>query len=209
MSASDSSNILPANGNGGGGAAEGRRTRGPNDPHRPERIIEAAMRIISQSGVEALTHRAIAKEAGVPLGSTTYYFKTLDDIIVAALEQAIRDDTDKLERWAAGIQNPDDVAGALTRRIMEDSADLEREVVWYRLFLWGATAPATQEISYRWAQLMTRILERFVDGQTAEVLSTLYDALLLRVMTSGGRIEEKDVARIIHSVMNAHLETLH
>jgi TetR/AcrR family transcriptional regulator, regulator of biofilm formation and stress response len=204
-SSGSTSNGASSNG-GDAGAGEGRRVRGPNDPHRRERIIEAAMRVISRSGVEALTHRAIAKEAGVPLGSTTYYFKTLDDIIVAALEQAIHDDTDKLERWAEGIQGPDDVANALTRRIMEDSADLEREVVWYRLFLWGATDPATQEISYRWSQLMTKILERFVDDQLAEVLSTLYDALLLRVMTSGGRIEEKDVARIIDSVVNAHLE---
>jgi TetR/AcrR family transcriptional regulator, regulator of biofilm formation and stress response len=203
MSASDPANELSTNGT---AAAEGRRGRGPNDPRRAERIVEATMRLIERSGVESLTHRKIAEEAGVPLGSTTYYFKSLDEIIVAALERAIRDDTEKLERWANGIEGPDDVAAALTRRIMEDSADREREVMWYRLYLWGATAPATQELSYQWAQLMTTILERVVDRETAEVLSTLYDALLMRVMTSGGRIQEQDVARIIHSVMNAHLE---
>jgi DNA-binding transcriptional regulator YbjK len=146
-------------------------------------------------------------EASVPLGSTTYYFSSLDEIIVAALERAIAEDTEKLERWAEGIQSGDDVAAALTHRIMEDSIDREREVLWYRLYLWGATAPATQELSFRWNQVMTRILERYVDGDTAEVLSTLYDALLMRVMTSGGRIQEQDVARVIHSVLDARLDT--
>jgi DNA-binding transcriptional regulator YbjK len=183
--------------------AELRRGRGPNDPRRAERIVEGAMRLIARSGVESLTHRKIAQEAGVPLGSTTYYFGSHDDIIIAALERAMAEDTEKLEGWADGIHGREDVAAALTRRIMEDSADREREVMWYRLYLWGATSPATQELSYRWNQLMTTILARFVDADTAEVLSTLYDALLMRVMTSGGRTEERDVARVIHSVLDA------
>jgi DNA-binding transcriptional regulator YbjK len=205
VSRSNSSNVATTNGS-GAAAVEGRRGRGPNDPRRAERIVDAAMRLISRSGVESLTHRRIAEEAGVPLGSTTYYFDSLDDIIIAALERAIAEDTEKLERWAAGIRGADDVAAALTRRIMEDAVDREREVLWYRLYLWGATAGTTQELSYRWNQVMTTILERYVDADTAEVLSTLYDALLMRVMTSGGRIQEQDVARVIHSVLDARFE---
>jgi DNA-binding transcriptional regulator YbjK len=206
VSRSNSSNVASDNGR-GAAAVEGRRGRGPNDPRRAERIVEATMRLISRSGVESLSHRKIAHEAGVPLGSTTYYFDSLDDIIIAALERAIAEDTEKLELWAAGIRSWDDVAAALTRRIMEDSGDRDREVLWYRLYLWGATARATQELSYRWGQVMTTILERYVDADTAEVLSTLYDALLMRVMTSGGRIQEQDVARIIHSVLDSRLTT--
>jgi DNA-binding transcriptional regulator YbjK len=205
VSRRSSSNVATANGS-GAGAVEGRRGRGPNDPRRAERIVEAAMRLISRSGVESLTHRKIAEEAAVPLGSTTYYFDSLDDIIIAALERAISEDTEKLERWAADIHGADDVAAALTRRIMEDAVDREREVLWYRLYLWGATAGTTQELSYQWGQVMTMILERYVDADTAEVLSTLYDALLMRVMTSGGRIQEQDVARVVHSVLDARLE---
>ncbi|MBS1843140.1 MAG: TetR family transcriptional regulator [Actinobacteria bacterium] len=180
-----------------------RRPRGRNDPERPQRIVDAAKRLIARDGVNALTHRAIAEEADVPLGSTTYYFRSLDDIIVAALEQAIQEDSEKLTRWAEAVNASGDLARAITDRIMEDSSDRERELIWYRLYLWGATSPVAQELCYRWSRVMTTVLERFTDPRTAEVLSTLYDSLLMRVLISGGRVDSDDVERVVRSVLDA------
>ena len=47
---------------------------------RRETIIEAAAALIERQGYDALTHRAVAAEAAVPLGSTTYYFTSLADL---------------------------------------------------------------------------------------------------------------------------------
>lgn len=180
-----------------------KRTRKWQEPHPAQRIVDATRALVARSGIESLTHRAIAQEAGVSLGSTTYYFRNLDAIIEAALEQSIDEDTEKLENWAGLIGGPDDLVEALTTRIMEDSADRERELLWYQLYLWGARTPAGQELCYRWSRVMTTILERFVDAETAEVLSTVYDSLLMRVMVSGGRIHAKDVRRVLNAVVDA------
>ena len=58
------------------------------DPERRQRIIDAAIRVVGDRGIAGLSHRTVAAEADVPLGSTTYHFKTLDDLMVAALRQA-------------------------------------------------------------------------------------------------------------------------
>jgi AcrR family transcriptional regulator len=58
------------------------------DPERRQRIIDAAIRVVGEKGIAGLSHRSVAAEADVPLGSTTYHFKTLDDLMVAALRQA-------------------------------------------------------------------------------------------------------------------------
>ncbi|MFI9105077.1 TetR/AcrR family transcriptional regulator [Streptomyces fildesensis] len=58
------------------------------DPDRRRRIIDAAIRVVGERGIAGLSHRSVAAEAGVPLGSTTYHFATLDDLLVAALRQA-------------------------------------------------------------------------------------------------------------------------
>ena len=47
----------------------------------PEAILEAALRVIAERGVEAVTHRAVADAAGVPLSATTYYFESLDELL--------------------------------------------------------------------------------------------------------------------------------
>jgi AcrR family transcriptional regulator len=46
-----------------------------------QRIIEATTRIILDSGVQAVTHREIAKRSGASLSSLTYHFESLDDLI--------------------------------------------------------------------------------------------------------------------------------
>lgn len=58
------------------------------DPDRRQRIVDAAIRVVGAKGIAGLSHRSVAAEADVPLGSTTYHFKTLDDLLVAALRQA-------------------------------------------------------------------------------------------------------------------------
>ncbi len=39
------------------------------------------MRILRRDGLRAVSHRTVATEAGVPLASTTYYFRDLEDLM--------------------------------------------------------------------------------------------------------------------------------
>lgn len=57
------------------------------DPERRGRIIDAAIRVVATNGIGGLSHRTVAAEADVPLGSTTYHFASLDELMVAALRR--------------------------------------------------------------------------------------------------------------------------
>src|SRR3954453_8935378 len=65
-------------------------TAGAATKGRREQILEGALRVIGRSGREAVTHRAVAEEAGVPLGSTPYVFDSRDDPVAQALEHVAR-----------------------------------------------------------------------------------------------------------------------
>lgn len=75
------------------------------DPERRQRIIDAAIRVAGQKGLAGLSHRSVAAEADVPLGSTTYHFKTLDELMVAALRQA-NEGFDKVIASRGGLAGP-------------------------------------------------------------------------------------------------------
>lgn len=47
-------------------------------------ILQATLRVIATSGHYSASHRAIAKEAGVSLSLTTYYFKDLQELLFEA-----------------------------------------------------------------------------------------------------------------------------
>ena len=58
----------------------------PNDPGRRDRILQATLEVIMAEGIGAASYRGVAAHAGVPLGSMTYYFPTLEGLIVSALD---------------------------------------------------------------------------------------------------------------------------
>jgi DNA-binding transcriptional regulator YbjK len=48
-------------------------------------MLDASARVIADGGLTAVTHRAVAAEAGVSTALTTYHFATLDDLLQATL----------------------------------------------------------------------------------------------------------------------------
>ncbi|HYW29385.1 MAG TPA: TetR family transcriptional regulator [Gaiellales bacterium] len=82
---------------------------------RREVVLEATLRVIARSGVDAATHRAVAAEAGVALASTTYHFTSKSDLVHQALELVIERSTAIVASHAAP-PGPDD-ADALVERL--------------------------------------------------------------------------------------------
>jgi DNA-binding transcriptional regulator YbjK len=57
---------------------DGRRARGVASR---DAIVDAAGRVVVTSGLAAVTHRAVAEEAGVSLARTTYHFPTIEALL--------------------------------------------------------------------------------------------------------------------------------
>ena len=66
------------------------RKSSPRGANR-ERILRAALEIISTKGVDKVTHRAVAGVAGVSPGTTTYHFATREDLVRDAFSLYIDD----------------------------------------------------------------------------------------------------------------------
>lgn len=59
----------------------GRKTARAKSEQRRLRILEATLRIAAKDGIRGIKHRPVAREAGVPLASTTYYFRDIQELI--------------------------------------------------------------------------------------------------------------------------------
>jgi len=76
---------------------------------RRQALTAAAGELLHSGGFDAVRHRAVAEKAGLPLASTTYYFASLDDLVVAAVEHTSR------QELAEGRAQLAAVPGALDR----------------------------------------------------------------------------------------------
>jgi TetR/AcrR family transcriptional regulator, regulator of biofilm formation and stress response len=101
-------------------------------------ILEAALRLIGREGRQALTHRAVAAEAGVPLGATTYYFSSRDDLLAQALrhvaDQGIHNFQD-MRNELLEAESPKALAGQLLDNVVVAAKDRTAFIAEYELWL--------------------------------------------------------------------------
>ena len=80
---------------------DGRRARGAASR---QAIVEAAGRVVVAGGLAAVTHRAVAEEAGVPLARTTYHFPTVDALLRTVQRHLTEEFDDRLLAFIAAAQ---------------------------------------------------------------------------------------------------------
>lgn len=172
------------------------------DPDRRQRIIDAALRVVGERGIAGLTHRSVAAEADVPLGSTTYHFKTLDDLLVAALRQANEGFAQAVAR-SATLADPDaDLAGALARLLGEFlSADRGRVELEYELYLAALRRPALRPVAAQWCEAVTAALIPRADPLTARALVAAMDGIGLQVLLTDAAYDEEYAREVLRRVL--------
>ena len=156
------------------------------DPDRRERIARAAIEVVADRGVEKLTHRSVAAAAGVPLGSTTYYFATLDDLLASALRQAAEDDVEHMRKWAAGLESGSDLAQALTDLVLHYLGPARAQTaVEHQLYIAALHRPALREASQEWDTALAELFGAYTDPETGRALSALFCGWLLQGIVRG------------------------
>ncbi|KMS80023.1 TetR family transcriptional regulator [Streptomyces leeuwenhoekii] len=174
------------------------------DPGRRQRIIDAALRVVADKGIAGLSHRSVAAEADVPLGSTTYHFRTLDDLLVAALRQADEGFAAALAAHPALADPRADLAGELARVLGEwlggDRTGVELE---YELYLAALRRPALRPVAAAWAEGVAERLARRTDPGTARALVALMDGICLQVLLTGAPYDEAYAREALARVVSA------
>ncbi|MCX4824561.1 TetR family transcriptional regulator [Streptomyces sp. NBC_01142] len=65
-------------------------------------IADAAISTVATAGLRGLTHRAVDSAAGLPAGSTSYYFRTRSALISACYLRLAELSVADVDRWEAG-----------------------------------------------------------------------------------------------------------
>jgi DNA-binding transcriptional regulator YbjK len=171
------------------------------DPHRPERIADAAIAVVAERGIEGLTHRAVAARADVPLGSTTYYFAGLDDLLAAALERAATDNIAELQAWGETVGSREELAAAMAGLIVRSlGPDRARWMVGFELYVAALRRPAMRQLSIEWDSAFVKILSRHVDEPTARALVAACNGLIIQTLLADPPPTRHEIEAIVRPI---------
>lgn len=86
---------------------------------RREVLLRAAVEVVAEKGIEGTTHRAIAKAAGLPLSTTSYFFSSLDELLAAALTLAFAEVVERSDAAVLAMHSSSPSIGRLAEMVAD------------------------------------------------------------------------------------------
>ena len=164
---------------------------------RRSALVDAARAILEAEGLAAVTHRAVAARAGLPLAATTYYFASRDELVEEALRRLA---DDHLARARALVETlppppagPERLAAALVQIVIPLSqAGRAGILTTYERYVQAGREPRLRPLVRAWNAELTDLLRDVLrrhgyshsEGQPRLVLAAI-DGLLIGSLVEG------------------------
>lgn len=171
------------------------------EPGRRERLLEVATDLIAERGVARTSHRGIAERAGVPLGSMTYHFSGMEEILREVFTRFAEDASARFSAALAAASTREEACEAVVAIVHDDSLASPRgTVLVHELYALAARDSAYRVITTRWMARSRAALELHFDAETARHLDALIEGLgvhrALETPPAGREVTRDAVARI-------------
>jgi len=159
-----------------------------------DQILQATLGLIGERGIGAVTNRAVARAAGVSLGSLTYHFPSQEELLREALHTFVEEEIARITAYCTAladvgmgpVQAPDQV-----ERAIADFADGPKQIANLELHLHAARDPALRDASQRsveaYDRLATAVLGALgipdADRHAPAIVAMLYGLAIRRLAT--------------------------
>lgn len=111
---------------------------------RRTEIADAAIATLAAAGMRGLTHRAVDREAGLPEGSTSYYFRTRQALLQAVVERLVERDREEVPTMGgASLDEFVDLGARIVHALL--TVERSRLLARYELHLESTRRPELRE----------------------------------------------------------------
>jgi DNA-binding transcriptional regulator YbjK len=153
-----------------------------HDPDRPTRILDAALDVIAELGTAGTTHRQIAARADVPLGSVTYHFSSLPDLLAQAFARYVELQSADFEQRFAGVETKEQLTEVLCDLVHGGPGRRRSALLGFELHLAALRDPALRVLTQTWTGHSRSVLARFTGSGNAARLDALLEGMIMHAL---------------------------
>lgn len=171
---------------------------------RRRKLLEAAVEVVAERGIGGATHREVARRAGVPLSTTSYFFSSLDELLLEALRFFTAELLERLEGVSALIAEqrltPIEAIDTLLELLLSQPS--ARTVAQFDAYLEASRRPEVRDEVKRVMVALERLAEAVLDAagandpaSGARVFVALLDGFALHRIAWPRRHGERELLR--------------
>jgi len=153
-------------------------------------FAEAAMRLIARKGLEGVTMRAVATEAGLSYGSLFHYFDSKEELLMHAVRTSIEKQTQRVDQLSTQFGGLEALEHMLCDDAVTSESSRESWLVWmafqYQAALRESFGEMNAELIDGWHKRIRALLnDAKIAGEISKSIDTDIEATALWAYSSG------------------------
>lgn len=177
-------------------------------PDARTRLLDAALRVVQDQGIPALTQMHVATAAGLRQSHLTYYFRTRSDLLRAVVEHAARTIFGIVDgRPEAPVRSMSEFRG----RLRKDIADIRMPRLMTAMAVASDEDPSLKAWMARFERTFLRLMEdtfKRLGVPVSTVDVALFHATMIGISLSHASIATERSARQARALVGAALDRL-
>ncbi|WP_204527170.1 TetR/AcrR family transcriptional regulator [Citrobacter cronae] len=175
--------------------------RRANDPLRREKIVQATLAAVIAYGVHGVTHRKIAMIAGVPLGSMTYYFSGIDELLMEAFGRFTDTMSQQYQAFFADVADAQAACHAITEMIYSSQVTTPDNMeLMYQLYAFVSRKPTLKMVMQNWMLRSQQTLEQWFEPVTARALDAFLEGMTLHFVTDKKPLSREEILVMVERI---------
>ena len=154
------------------------------------KFAEAVIRLVGREGLEGLTMRAVATEAGLSYGSLFHYFDSKDDLLMHAVRYSTSQQSRRVNEFSIKYRGLKALEYLMNDDALVDETSREDSLVWmaflYKAALKESFAEMHADLISGWLDRIEALLrEAQREGEISREMAPDFEAMALWVYSAG------------------------
>ncbi len=155
-----------------------------------EKFANAAIRIVARAGLEGLTMRAVASEAGLSYGSLFHYFNSKDELLMEAIRHSTAEQSRRVNEFSVRFKGLKALEQLMCDDALVEEGSRDDSLVWlaflYKAALQKPFANMHAELIGGWIERIRGLLTDARElGELRPGLDIDFEALAIWVYSAG------------------------
>jgi len=140
------------------------------------KFAEAAMRLIARHGLDGLTMRAVAAEAGLSYGSLFHYFNSKDELLMHAVRHTTSMQTKRVNEYASQHSGLKALEHLLCDDVIISESSRDDWMVWLTFLYKAALQESFAKMHAALQESFAKMHAELIDGWLTRITGLLEDA---------------------------------
>jgi AcrR family transcriptional regulator len=155
-----------------------------------EKFTDAAIRLIARKGLEGVTMRAVAAEAGLSYGSLFHYFDSKDDLLMHAVRYSTSSQTRRVNEYSSQYSGLKALEHLLCDDVIINESSRDSWMVWmtflYKAAVHKPFAEMNTELIAGWLDRIAALLtEAQASGEISSSIDVKKEAMATWAFSAG------------------------